>query len=174
VPERVLKTITEIVERPMPVHPSLGRYYAAGYINENSRYPVDDIRDLTFAEYIRDYVYFASGTFDTRHGLVNDPTVPRIDKTATVIADDSADDVAPQPEEIDLMATDNTGIDHPDSPEYIAYRLFLHISAIERRPLDWSGDQSLSRPDRNWILCTYAQCLDAVRNPGSRTGGRNT
>ena len=172
VPGRVLDTISEIVERPMPVHPSLGRYYGAGYIDDNTRYPVDDVRNLTFAEYIRDYVYFATGTFGYSDGLVNDPTIPISDGAAIVTAGHLADDAASRPKGLDLMTHDHIRKDYPDSPEYIAYKLFLHIAELERRPLDWSGDPNASRPDRQWILNTYAQCLNAVRNPGSRTSGR--
>lgn len=75
VPGRFLSMTTEIVERPMPVHPSLGRYYGAGYLDESTRYPIDDVRNLTFAEYIRDYVYYANGLFNYADGLVNHPEI---------------------------------------------------------------------------------------------------
>ncbi len=174
VPEQVLDTITEVVERPMPVHPSLARYFGVGYIDENSRYPVDDVRNLTFAEYIRDYVYFANGLFNYGEGLVNDPTIaiPLAAGGSRGTLDDPPAAIIDQQEDSDLMALERTPADYPDSPEYIAYRLFLHIATLERQPLDWTGDQNANRPDRNWILNTYAQCLEAVSNPGSRGGGR--
>jgi hypothetical protein len=57
----VLARLRLIVRLPMPVHPNLGRYWGVDYITEHTRYPVDDIRHLTFAEFIRDYVYFTDG-----------------------------------------------------------------------------------------------------------------
>jgi hypothetical protein len=61
VPESVLDRTTELVEEPMPVHPNIARHYGISYIDENTRYPVDEIRMLTFAEFIRDYVYYQDG-----------------------------------------------------------------------------------------------------------------
>lgn len=70
VPETVLDSLTEMVERPTPVHPSIARHYGVDYIDENTRYPIDDIRNLTFAEFVRDYVYYSDGIIDYRDGLI--------------------------------------------------------------------------------------------------------
>jgi hypothetical protein len=57
VSDRVLERTQELKDA-MPVHPSIPRYFGARYGGETTRYPIDRIRYLTFAEYIRDYVYF--------------------------------------------------------------------------------------------------------------------
>jgi len=61
VPESVLTSLTEIIEEPMPIHPSIARHFGVNFVDENTRYSVDHIRYLTFAEYIRDYVYYDDG-----------------------------------------------------------------------------------------------------------------
>jgi hypothetical protein len=59
VSERVLDRMQELtVELTMPIHPSIARFFGATYATETTRYSIDRIRYLTFAEYIRDYVYF--------------------------------------------------------------------------------------------------------------------
>ena len=61
VPEKLLERTMEIVERPMPVHPSIARYFNVPYHERDTLYPVDDIRNIDFAEFVRDYVYFKDG-----------------------------------------------------------------------------------------------------------------
>jgi hypothetical protein len=52
-----------------------------------------------------------------------------------------------------------------NSPEHVAYQLLRLVSIIEGRPFDSS---STNHADRKWLLDTYAECLNAVRNPGGR------
>jgi hypothetical protein len=53
------------------------------------------------------------------------------------------------------------------SGESVAYWLFRHIAAVERRSLS-PEQEAGSPPGRAWILDTYAECLETVRNPKSR------
>jgi len=176
VPETELNRVTETVERPMPVHPSIARHFGIGYIDDNSRYPVDEVRNLTFAEYIRDYVYYANGIINYWDNLINDPLVPVPAATA------------PSTEEIDKMGVsqtaataakpqvvaketkieefpDLTGRAFPASAEEVAYILFRHIASVERQALDPFNkvEPQQAVPSRKWILDTYAQCLEVVR-----------
>jgi hypothetical protein len=48
-----------------------------------------------------------------------------------------------------------------NSPEYVAYKLFQHIAFVEGAK--YSSDSSGSTATRQWILDTYAECVDAVR-----------
>ena len=75
VPEAVLDGITEIVERPNPIHPSIARYFGVEYASAETRYPIDEIRNVTFAEFIVDYVHYTDGLINYAYGLVNNPTV---------------------------------------------------------------------------------------------------
>ena len=61
VPDRILESATEVVELPMPVHPSIARHFNVPYHGASVRYPIDDVRNMTFADFIRDYVYFKDG-----------------------------------------------------------------------------------------------------------------
>lgn len=47
-----------------------------------------------------------------------------------------------------------------NSPEMIAYRLLEHIANAEKK--------YLNNADRKWLLDTYAECLEAVRDPQLR------
>jgi hypothetical protein len=47
-----------------------------------------------------------------------------------------------------------------NSPEEVAYKLFRHIGSSESKSLG-SGTTA----DREWILKTYAMCLETVRSP---------
>ena len=58
VPEDILARTQELQEEPCPVHPSIPRHFGITYIDENTRYEIDRIRYLNFAEYMRDYIYF--------------------------------------------------------------------------------------------------------------------
>ena len=56
-----------------------------------------------------------------------------------------------------------------NSPEHVAYKLFLNIAAVEGKLLHQASERSPQNvANRKWILDTYAECLTAVRNPHSR------
>jgi hypothetical protein len=56
-----------------------------------------------------------------------------------------------------------------NSPEHVAYKLFLNIAAVEGKSLHQASDRTPQNvASRQWILDTYAECLTAVRNPDSR------
>lgn len=50
-----------------------------------------------------------------------------------------------------------------NSPEQIAFKLMLQISAAEKKGLSGGGGISA---DRSWIIRTYCMCLSAVKQPG--------
>ena len=54
-----------------------------------------------------------------------------------------------------------------NSPEHVAYRLFLHIATAEGQGV-MSGSKN-PHPTKAWILNTYAECLRAVRSPYERS-----
>lgn len=58
VPEAVLARTQELQEEPCPIHPSIPRHFGITYVDEHTRYELDRVRLFTFAEYIRDYIYF--------------------------------------------------------------------------------------------------------------------
>jgi len=49
-----------------------------------------------------------------------------------------------------------------NSPEYVAYRLFQDVRIVEEPP----------KATKKWILDTYAECLNAVRQPVNRVSAR--
>jgi hypothetical protein len=53
-----------------------------------------------------------------------------------------------------------------ETPEAVALELVRHIAYVEIRGIGegFGG----ARPDRKWLLDTYAECLSAVKNPGER------
>jgi len=51
------------------------------------------------------------------------------------------------------------------SPEYVAYLLFQALADIESKELRRGYPNTA---DRNWVLDTFAECLDVVRNPKAR------
>ena len=51
---------------------------------------------------------------------------------------------------------------HENTPEQIAYKLFLHIVAREEASL--APGHGKNPVDRRWILSTYAECMKAVRH----------
>jgi hypothetical protein len=53
-----------------------------------------------------------------------------------------------------------------DTPEAVALELLRHIAYAEIRAI--ADGYSGSRPDRRWLLDTYAECLDAVKNLSPR------
>jgi len=58
-PEIILDQTRELIDAPMPIHPNIARHFGLAYADEATRYPFDEFRNLTFAEYIRGYVYFS-------------------------------------------------------------------------------------------------------------------
>jgi hypothetical protein len=48
-----------------------------------------------------------------------------------------------------------------NSPEEVAYKLFRHIGTAESKGLGASSTTA----DREWILKTYAMCLETVTAP---------
>jgi hypothetical protein len=52
-----------------------------------------------------------------------------------------------------------------NSPEYVAYRLFRDIAQAEGKVLAGHNEP---KPDREWILTTYAECLNVVQHPAMR------
>jgi hypothetical protein len=57
-PKCLLDRLQPLVRLEMPIHPSIGRHFGVAWLDEGTRHFVDDLRYLTFREYIRDYVYF--------------------------------------------------------------------------------------------------------------------
>ena len=53
------------------------------------------------------------------------------------------------------------------SPENVAFKLMLEIAKVEKKVLSAHPGRGASAPDRQWILDTYSECLEAVR--GQRT-----
>jgi hypothetical protein len=58
-PSTVFDQTRELIGEPVPIHPSVARHFGLAYADESTRYAVDDLRNLTFSEYIRAYVYFS-------------------------------------------------------------------------------------------------------------------
>jgi hypothetical protein len=114
VPESALESVTEIIERPSPVHPSIARHYGISYIDEDTRYPIDEVRNLTFAEYIDDYVRYEHGILNYKVALINNPMVaftPPV-KPSTPQTDAMARERAP---------TSRVGDAAGDSAKYVAF-----------------------------------------------------
>jgi hypothetical protein len=59
------------------------------------------------------------------------------------------------------------------SAEEIAYRLFQHVAFAEKKDIaaGYTGERPEERPDREWILQAYTECLLAVRRPTGRGEG---
>ena len=53
------------------------------------------------------------------------------------------------------------------SKEEVAYKLLYLVAWSENKDLDAWG-----KADRKWILDTYAECLQTVREPGVRKAGQ--
>jgi hypothetical protein len=53
-----------------------------------------------------------------------------------------------------------------NSPEHVAYTLLHEVARAESMAL--RGVDRANKPDRKWILDTYAECLQAVKLPHSR------
>ncbi|MES1199562.1 MAG: hypothetical protein ABUS48_06245 [Pseudomonadota bacterium] len=56
--------------------------------------------------------------------------------------------------------------DGETSPEQMAYLLLLHIAQMEKRAIRTADTGEAT--DRKWLLDTFAECLNAVRNPAGR------
>ena len=52
--------------------------------------------------------------------------------------------------------------DHPQTPEAVAYALMRDIAVAEGVRLS-PGDPATIPADREWILTTYAECLNAAK-----------
>jgi hypothetical protein len=59
------------------------------------------------------------------------------------------------------MADETTIHIGENSPEQVAYKLMQQIAASEGFVLGGMGQ----RPNREWLIRTYSQCLYAIRNP---------
>ena len=57
IPAALLDQLQPLIKTEAPIHPSIGRHFAASYVSAETRYLVDRHRSLTFAEYARGYVY---------------------------------------------------------------------------------------------------------------------
>jgi hypothetical protein len=55
-----------------------------------------------------------------------------------------------------------------NSPEYIAYRLLERVAYAEAKTLDGVVNTGWSKADKEWILDTYCECLNAVTRPWDR------
>ena len=55
---------------------------------------------------------------------------------------------------------------YASSAEAVAYSLFERVCHAERKDIGTSSSESTGweKPDRSWILSTYAECLRAVRS----------
>ncbi|UXT59635.1 hypothetical protein FY134_18225 [Agrobacterium fabrum] len=53
-----------------------------------------------------------------------------------------------------------------NSPQEVAYKLLRHIADCEKRSLTGGSANGFSPADREWILKTYAEAINAVTNPG--------
>jgi hypothetical protein len=52
-----------------------------------------------------------------------------------------------------------------NSPEEVAHKLFVHIANVEKRHIGSSDNlaSGWQKADREYILSTYAQCVNTVR-----------
>jgi hypothetical protein len=58
-----------------------------------------------------------------------------------------------------------------NTPEKIALELMQMIAHIEKMALHSGPSQGWTSADRQWLLSTYAQCIEAVRSPEKVVGG---
>lgn len=56
-----------------------------------------------------------------------------------------------------------------DTDLAVAYALLRDVAYAEQKEIVGLATTSSQRPDRKWILDTYAECLRAVRAPSERT-----
>jgi hypothetical protein len=52
-----------------------------------------------------------------------------------------------------------------NSPEHVAYTLLKDVMSIEMKTAHRPGNQDYTQATKEWLLTTYAECLQAVRNP---------
>jgi hypothetical protein len=52
------------------------------------------------------------------------------------------------------------------TPEHIAYGLLSIIARVEGKSL--TAGSAGTNPDRKWILDTFAECMEATKNPETR------
>jgi hypothetical protein len=64
------------------------------------------------------------------------------------------------------MADQTTAHLAESSPEEMAYRLLRIVASNEEKTIAIGGPKASA--DRKWLLDTYAECLEAVRNPHKR------
>ena len=70
-----------------------------------------------------------------------------------------------------ILATGVTMADN--TPEYVAFLLMQHVASVEKKDLVPPASQGKTTADSAWILRTYAECLDCIRNPQLH-GGRDS
>jgi hypothetical protein len=58
------------------------------------------------------------------------------------------------------MRKDMASEQHPGTAHEVAYRLFANIAWAEQKQI--SAGFGGEKPDRNWILTTYAACLEVA------------
>lgn len=49
------------------------------------------------------------------------------------------------------------------SPEHVAFRLMLEIAKVEKKALTGHPGLRGTAADRQWVLDTFSECLEAVR-----------
>ena len=69
------------------------------------------------------------------------------------------------------MADTTTVHTSENSPEHVAWKLFLEVANAEGKDV-WAGAGKATKPDRQYILDTYAECIMAVRVPANRQSNR--
>ncbi|AYD02189.1 hypothetical protein [Neorhizobium sp. NCHU2750] len=52
-----------------------------------------------------------------------------------------------------------------NSPEKIAYKLFEHIAACEKKGINGGNANGYTPADKEYILKTFAEAMNVVRNP---------
>jgi hypothetical protein len=50
-----------------------------------------------------------------------------------------------------------------NSPEQVAYKLLENVASVERKSFHKTENRDWTVADRNWILDTYAECLQASK-----------
>ncbi len=65
--------------------------------------------------------------------------------------------------------TDTTVNIDAGSPEYVAYKLLLHIAEAEGKVFHGNPGEGQMTVHRGWILQTYGQCLSAVKSAKAPT-----
>jgi hypothetical protein len=55
-----------------------------------------------------------------------------------------------------------------ETPEAVAFMLFQAVAYAEGKQIAEGQDSRTSKPDRQWILDTFAECLNTVQGPNER------